>query len=109
MCGRPSVIVLTQAILTSHGHVSTIAPQTLAKSRLIRQRIDEFTKIAKTPSTSSTVVTSTLEDVPVELYTMILVGPADKLETEVLSTRLHLGNTSKRFHQLSRHFATFCE
>ena len=48
-------------------------------ARLIRQRIEQFTKTVKT--SSSIVVTSTLKDVPVELYTMIrwiMAGPADK-------------------------------
>ena len=50
-------------------------------ARLLRQRIEQFTK-----TSSSIVVTSTLEDVPVELYTMIrliMAGPADTLQTEV--------------------------
>ena len=56
-------------------------------ARLLRQRIEQFTKTVKT--SSSIVVTSTLEDVPVELYTMIrliMAGPADKLQTEVRTT-----------------------
>ena len=51
----------------------------LLSARLLRQRIEQFTKTVKT--SSSIVVTSTLEDVPVELYTMIrwiMAGPADK-------------------------------
>ena len=38
-------------------------------ARLLRQRIEQFNKTVKT--SSSIVVTSSLEDVPVELYTMI--------------------------------------
>ena len=56
-------------------------------ARLLRQRIEQFTKTVKT--SSSILVTSTLEDVPVELYTMIrwiMAGPADKLQTEVRTT-----------------------
>ena len=77
-------------------------------ARLLRQRIEQFTKKVKT--SSSIVVTSTLEHVPVELYTMIrwiMAGPADKLQTEVrttivdrgaltLSQNLMLGFKSKR-------------
>ena len=61
-------------------------------ARLLRQRIEQFTKTVKTPS--SIVVTSTLEDVPVELYTMIrwiMAGPADKLQTEVRTTIVDRG------------------
>ena len=59
---------------------------------LLRQRIEQFTKTVKT--SSSIVVTSTLEDVPVELYTMIrwiMAGPADKLQTEVRTTIVDRG------------------
>ena len=61
-------------------------------ARLLRQRIEQFTKTVKT--SSSIVVTSTLEDVPVELYTMIrwiMAGPADKLQTEVRTTIVDRG------------------
>ena len=61
-------------------------------AKLIRQRIEEFTKIVK-PSSSSTIpVYSTLKDVPIEVYTLmrwITVGPADKLETEVRTNVVH--------------------
>ena len=56
-------------------------------ARLLRQRIDQFTKTVKT--SNSIVVTGTLEDVPVELYTVIrwiMAGPTDKLQTEVRTT-----------------------
>ena len=59
---------------------------------LLRQRIEQFTKTVKT--SSSIVVTSTLKDVPVELYTMIrwiMAGPADKLQTEVRTTSVDRG------------------
>ena len=61
-------------------------------ARLLRQRIEQFTKTMKT--SSSIVVTSTLEDVSVELYTMIrwiMAGPADKLQTEVRTTIVDRG------------------
>ena len=61
-------------------------------ARLLRQRIEQFTKTVKT--SNSIVVTSTLEDVPVELYTMIrwkIAGPADKLQTEVQTTIVDRG------------------
>ena len=61
-------------------------------ARLLRQRIEQFTKTVKT--SSSIVVTSTLEDVPVELYTMIrwiMAGPADKLQPEVRTTIVDRG------------------
>ena len=61
-------------------------------ARLLRQRIEQFTKTVKT--SSSIVVTSTLEDVPVELYTMIrwiMAGPADKLQTEVRTSIVDRG------------------
>lgn len=48
-------------------------------------RVEEFPRSAKKPGSNSTMVTITLEDVPVELYTMlrwIRAGPADKLVTE---------------------------
>lgn len=54
-------------------------------AQIIHYRVEEFTRFAKKPGSSSKVVTSTLEDVPVELYTMlrwIIAGPADKLTTE---------------------------
>ena len=56
-------------------------------ARLLRQRIEQFTKTVKT--FSSIVVTSTLEDVLVELYTMIrwiMARPADKMQPEVRTT-----------------------
>ena len=61
-------------------------------ARLLRQRIEQFIETVKT--SSSIVVTSTLEDVPVELYTMIrliMAGPADKLQTEVRTTIVDRG------------------
>ena len=61
-------------------------------ARLLRHRIEQFTKTVKT--SSSIVVTSTLEDVPVELYTMIrwiMAGPADKLQTEVRTSFVDRG------------------
>ena len=60
-------------------------------ARLLRQRNEQFTKTVK--MSSSIVVTSTLEDVPVELYTMIrwIMGPADKLQTEVRTTIVDRG------------------
>ena len=61
-------------------------------ARLLRQRIEQFTKNVKT--SSSIVVISTLEDVPVELYTMIrwiMAGPANKLQTEVRTTIVDRG------------------
>ena len=61
-------------------------------ARHLRQRTEQFTKTVKT--SSSIVVTSTLEDVPVELYTMIrwiMAGPADKLQTEVRTTIVDRG------------------
>ena len=60
--------------------------------RLLRQRIEQFTKTVKT--SSSIVITSTLEDGTVELYTMIrwiMAGPADKLQTEVRTTIVDRG------------------
>ena len=77
-------------------------------ARLLRQRIEQFTKTVKT--SSSIIVTSTLEDVPVEPYTTIrwiMAGSADKLQTEVrtsivdrgalnLSQNLMFGFKSKR-------------
>ena len=72
---------------------------------LLRQRIEQFTKTVKT--SSFIVVTSTLEDIPVELYTMIrwiMAGPADKqLKRTIidrgalaLSQNLMFGFNSKR-------------
>ena len=61
-------------------------------ARLLPQRIEQFTKTVKT--SSSIVVTSTLNDVPVELYTMIrwiMAGPADKLQTDVRTTIIDRG------------------
>ena len=61
-------------------------------ARLLRQRIEQFTKTVKT--SSSIVVTSTLEDVPVELCTMIrwiMARPAHKLQTEVRTTIVDRG------------------
>ena len=61
-------------------------------ARLLRRRTEQITKTVKT--SSSIVVTSTLEDVPVELYTMIrwiMAGPADKLQTEVRTTIVDRG------------------
>ena len=60
-------------------------------ARLLRQRIEQFTMTVKT--SSSIVVTSTMEDVPVELYTIrwIMAGPADKLQTEVRTTIVDRG------------------
>ena len=61
-------------------------------AKLLRQRIEQFTKTVKT--SNSIVVTSTVEDVAVELYTMIhwiMAGPADKLETEVRTTIVDRG------------------
>ena len=61
-------------------------------ARLLRQRMEQFTKTVKT--SSSIVVTSTLNDIPVELYTMIrwiMAGPADKLQTEVRTTIVDRG------------------
>ena len=61
-------------------------------ARLLRQRIEQFTKTVKT--SSSIVVTSTLEDVPVELYTivrLIMAGPANKLQKEVRTTIVDRG------------------
>ena len=58
-------------------------------ARLHRQRIEQFTN-----TSSSIVVISTLEDVPVELYTMIrliMAGPADKLQTEVRTAIVDMG------------------
>ena len=58
-------------------------------ARLLRQRIEQFTKTVKT--SSSIVVTSTL---PVELYTMICwitARPADKLQPEVRTTIVDRG------------------
>ena len=61
-------------------------------ARLLRLRIEQFTKTVQT--SSSIVITSTLEDVPVELYTMIrwiMAGPADTLQTEVRTTIVDRG------------------
>ena len=61
-------------------------------ARLLRQRIEQFTKTVKT--SSSIGVISTLEDVPVELYTMIrwiMAGPVEKLQTEVRTTIVDRG------------------
>ena len=60
-------------------------------ARLLRQRIEQFTKTVKT--SSSIVVTSTMEDVPVELCTIrwIMARPADKLQTEVRTTIVDRG------------------
>ena len=71
----------------------TESMKTLYQSaRLLQQRIEQFTKTVKT--STSIIVTSTLEDVPVELYTMtrwIMTGPADKLQTEVRTTIVDRG------------------
>lgn len=54
-------------------------------ARILHYRVEEFTSFEKKPGSSWTVVTSTLVDIPVELYTVlhwIIPGPADKLTTE---------------------------
>jgi len=84
--------------------------ETLYKSALfICRRIEEFNKSTQRGQ-CSIVVTSTLDDVPVELYSMIrwiMAGPAEQLETRVraaivdqaaltLSPNLMFGFKSKR-------------
>ena len=52
-------------------------------ARFIRQRIEDFTKTEKP---SSTAITSIVEDVPLELESLIrwiMVGPAEKLSSVV--------------------------
>ena len=66
--------------------------KTLYKSaKIIRQRIEEFTKTVKTSSPlSSSAVANTLADVPTELYTLIRWIMAGQSEMHVmLLTRLH--------------------
>ena len=89
-CSRLLSDMLQTAIRTAD---DTESMKNLYQSaRLLRQRIEQFTKTVKT--SSSIVVTSTLEDVPVELYTMIrwiMAGTADKLQTEVRTTIVDSG------------------
>ncbi len=56
----------------------------------IRQAINNFSKAGK--SQGNITISSTLDDIPAELYTLtywILVGPAQELETEVRKNRVH--------------------
>ena len=77
-------------------------------AQLVRQSIETF--ITHKPSQGSITVSSTVEDVPVELYTVvswIIAGPAEKLKSEVqiqevdraaivISQNLMFGFKSKR-------------
>ena len=59
-------------------------------AQLIRQAIDDFSKTEK--SQGSIPVSSTLNNVPAELYTLIrwiLVGSTEELETEVRTYTVH--------------------
>ena len=59
-------------------------------AQLIRQAIDDFSKAEK--SQGFIPVSSTLNNVPAELYSLIrwiLVGPTEELETEVRTHRVH--------------------
>ena len=59
-------------------------------AQLIRQALDDFSKAEK--SQGFIPVSSTLNNVPAELYSLIrwiLVGPTEELETEVRTHRVH--------------------
>ncbi len=59
-------------------------------AQLIRQAINNFSKAGE--SQGNITISSTLDDVPAELYTLIhwiLVEPAQELETEVRKNRVH--------------------
>lgn len=90
---RPSVLYCPEACEGGMVHTAITSTdddtdnmKTLYKSAVfIRRRIEEFNKSIQRGQ-GSIVVTSTLDDVPVELYSMIrwiMAGPAEQLQTRV--------------------------